>query len=151
METNNETIDDIIREMREDWAMTYFCEGTKKKNGEYSNIAAIGSQTVAERIEAAHKREMAHNESLLQRAGATIVELMNTMSAKHEEIKKLRGLVVLVTSALERATVMRCIMADSGIPCKDLLDDDSCGAENCKSMCGRWRELIDKAKKEVAK
>ena len=92
---------------------------------------------------------MEHNESLLRKAGELSVGLMNKMNAQHEEIKKLRGMVVLLASALSRATVLRCVEADGGIPCKDLLDDDSCGAENCKSMCGRWRELIDKAKKEV--
>lgn len=105
----------------------------------------------AERFAAAHKREMMRNKSLLRKAGELCVGLMNKMSAQHEEIKKLRGLVVSLTSALLRATVLRCVEADSGIPCKDLLDDDSCGAENCKSMCGRWRELIARAKKEVTK
>lgn len=148
MASDNETVEQACESICELVIAIHDKEHNEKQ--EIKNVWHIVQQ-VKDRILAAHKREMMHNESLIQKAGATVVELMNEMNAQHEEIKKLRGLVVLLASALEIATVMRCVKADSGIPCKDLLVDDSCGAENCKSMCGGWRELIARAKKELTK
>lgn len=83
MKDKTETIDGIIREMREDWAMTYFSEGTKKKNGEYSNVAAIGSQTVAARIEKAHTREIREKYLENNRLREIVKELANKLQSSY--------------------------------------------------------------------
>lgn len=59
MASNNETIEDIVREMRDEWAMCYFSEGTKKKDGNYSDFCTIDTEEVANIIETAHMRDVA--------------------------------------------------------------------------------------------
>ena len=60
MGSENETVADIANEMRSEWAKVYFSEGSRRKDGEYcdNEFAAIEPETVADRIEAAHQREV---------------------------------------------------------------------------------------------
>lgn len=61
MASENDTVADIVREMRSEWAQVYFSEGSRRKDGEYcdNEFAAIEPETVADRIEEAYKREVA--------------------------------------------------------------------------------------------
>lgn len=59
MASENETVADIAREMRDEWALCYFSEGTKKKDGGYSDFCTIDTAEVANSIEAANRREVA--------------------------------------------------------------------------------------------
>ena len=54
---NQETISDIVREMRDVWAVNYWCEGCKTMNGDYPDVVAITTSELADRIEAAANRE----------------------------------------------------------------------------------------------
>lgn len=56
----NETIADIVAEIRGSWAQVYFCEGSRRKDGEYcdNEFVAIEPESIADRIEAAWKREL---------------------------------------------------------------------------------------------
>lgn len=58
MTSENETVEDIVRKMRDEWALCYFSEGTKRKDGGYSDFCAIDTAEVANNIEAAHRREV---------------------------------------------------------------------------------------------
>lgn len=76
METNNETVEDVCDELRAH-------DLVPPPRGAWVMYA--------DRILAAHKREMMHNESLLRKAGETVVGLMNKASAQSAEIAKLRA------------------------------------------------------------
>lgn len=60
MANENEKVGEIVKEIRDSWAQVYFSESSRRKDGEYcdNEFAAIESETVADRIEAAHKREV---------------------------------------------------------------------------------------------
>ena len=70
MASENETVAEIVSEMRGEWAQVYFSEGSRRKDGEYcdNEFAAIESGTVADRIEAAHGREVAELRECLKEA-----------------------------------------------------------------------------------
>ena len=80
MASNNETVADIANEMRSEWAQVYFSEGSRRKDGEYcaNEFVAIEPETVADRIEAAHRREVAE-----LRKG--ISELLDALQAIYDE------------------------------------------------------------------
>ena len=50
---NQETIADILREMRNVWAVNYWSEGCKTMNGDYPDVVSITTAEIADRIEAA--------------------------------------------------------------------------------------------------
>lgn len=56
-----ETFAEIVKEMRDEWAQVYFSEGSRRKNGEYcdNEFVAIEPSIVADRLEAAHNRDVA--------------------------------------------------------------------------------------------
>lgn len=54
---NQETIADILREMRNVWAVNYWSEGCKTMNGDYPDVVSITTAELADRIEAAAKRQ----------------------------------------------------------------------------------------------
>lgn len=62
----HETVADIVAEIRGSWAQVYFCEGSRRKDGEYcdNEFVAIESEAVADRIEAALERERARAKSI---------------------------------------------------------------------------------------
>lgn len=95
----------------------------------------------ADRILAAHKREMAHNESLLRKAGETVVGLMNKMSAQNEEIKKLRKLVTELADALEE----RLCDFDCEIHGECLADmkREECESFNMRPLVAKAREVAN--------
>ena len=70
MASENETVADIANEMRIEWAQVYFSEGSRRKDGEYcdNEFVAIEPETVADRIEAAHQREVAELRECLKDA-----------------------------------------------------------------------------------
>lgn len=82
MANDNKTVAEIVREARRELEI---------HDDSHDWKLCLGK--LLPRIEAANKREMKHNESLLSKAGETVVGLMNKMNAQHEEIKKLRALV----------------------------------------------------------
>lgn len=57
--SDNETVEEIVNEMRDKWAQFYYSEGTRRKDGKYSEFPAIDTEEVASRIEAVHRREIA--------------------------------------------------------------------------------------------
>ena len=59
MANDNKTVKQIAKEMQKDWALLYFANGTRKANGDYSDISCIETKKFAKRILAAHKREVA--------------------------------------------------------------------------------------------
>ena len=61
MTSENETVEEIVKEMRGEWAQVYFSEGSRRNDGEYcdNEFAAIEPGTVADRIESAWRREKA--------------------------------------------------------------------------------------------
>ena len=61
MASKNETIAEIGKEMRDEWAQVYFSEDSRRKDGEYCDdgFVAIEPEAVADRIEAANSREFA--------------------------------------------------------------------------------------------
>ena len=74
MASENETVADIANEMRSEWAQVYFSEGSRRKDGEYcdNEFAAIEPETVADRIEAAHQRDVAKLEHWIKSAARWI-------------------------------------------------------------------------------
>ena len=74
MASENETVEDIVKEMRSEWAQVYFSEGSRRKDGEYcdNEFAAIEPETVADRIEAAHQRDVAKLEHWIKSAARWI-------------------------------------------------------------------------------
>lgn len=68
MASKTETHADIINEMRNKWAQCYFSEDYRRKDGEYSDYPAIEPYKVANRLEAAHKREVAELREALREA-----------------------------------------------------------------------------------
>lgn len=56
-----ETFAEIVKEMRVEWAQVYFSEGSRRKDGEYcdNEFVAIEPSNVADRLEAAHNRDVA--------------------------------------------------------------------------------------------
>ena len=93
MANDNETVKQIAQEMQNDWAKFCFYEGTKKKNGEYSDVAVIEPEKVADRILSAHEREMAAKNRQLEAASADA-------EAANAEIARLRSLVGELADAL---------------------------------------------------
>lgn len=57
-EISQETIADIVAEMRNEWAKVYFSGGTRRRDGAYcdNKFVVIEPSEVADRIEAAAKR-----------------------------------------------------------------------------------------------
>lgn len=82
---------------------------------------------------------MEHNESLLNKAGETVVGLMNKMSAQDEEIKKLRTLVK------ELADALGCMLCDY-----DCVIHGECPASITKEECElfKLRVLVTRAREE---
>ena len=78
MASENETVADIANEMRSEWAQVYFSEGSRRKDGEYcdNEFVAIEPETVADRIEAAHQREVAELRECLREA---VTEVCNRL------------------------------------------------------------------------
>ena len=74
MASEYETVADIANEMRSEWAQVYFSEGSRRKDGEYcdNEFAAIEPETVADRIEAAHQRDVAKLEHWIKSAARWI-------------------------------------------------------------------------------
>lgn len=70
MASENETVAEIANEMRGEWAQVYFSESSRRKDGEYcdNEFAAVEPGTVADRIEAAHRREVAELRECLKEA-----------------------------------------------------------------------------------
>lgn len=95
MANENETVEQVCEEMRNDWAQLYFSEGTRKRDGGYSDVSVIETDKVSGRILAAHKRDIADfqrrydecvrrfNEADLER-----VMLRDEVAAKDAEIDR---------------------------------------------------------------
>ena len=86
-----ETVADIVREMREVWAVNYWCEGCKTMNGDYPDVVAITTAELADRIEAAHKRE---SESGAEKMRENLGEVMH----KKYTAQKIREMEAIVAS-----------------------------------------------------
>ena len=93
MASENETVADIANEMRIKWAQVYFSEGSRRKDGEYcdNEFAAIEPETVADRIEAAHKREVAElRECLVRRSSHLNLILQKALELRNSVPSELR-------------------------------------------------------------
>ena len=55
MANDNKTVKQIAKEMQKDLALLYFANGTRKANGDYSDVSCIETKKFAKRILAAHK------------------------------------------------------------------------------------------------
>lgn len=80
--TNDETVAQLCEEITTQWANCYFSEGQKRRDGEYSNMVVIERDKLAERILAAHKREMAEKDA----ENAKLRELVKELAAALEAI-----------------------------------------------------------------
>lgn len=96
-----ETINAIINEMRDE-VRTSRENNPDPRTRIFLSSSNMAIEEFADRIEAANKREMKHNGSLLRKAGELCAELMNKMNAQAAAIEKLRK---LVEGLLEAATV----------------------------------------------
>ena len=72
MASENETVAEIVRKMRDEWALCYFSEGTKRKDGGYSHFCTIDTEEFSNSIEAAHRREIAKLEHWIKSAARWI-------------------------------------------------------------------------------
>lgn len=123
MANDNETIEDIVRELRRE---------PLAENG-----AKPWVHYLADRIEAAHKREKMHDESLLQKAGATVVGLMNKVNAQNEEASNIRTLV----KELADAVSINICDGPSGSSCD--IYSDCCRTNNkFRALVARARHMI---------
>lgn len=85
---DNETVEQVCEEMRNNWAVLYYSEGTRTKNGGYSGVPVIETENLAERILAAHKREIAAKDD----ARLTVVANYEAViAAKDAEIAQLNA------------------------------------------------------------
>lgn len=70
--SKQETIEDILREMREEWAVLYFSNGSQRRDGEYTTFPVLETEKFARRIKAAWNRERVAIEADALNAGALI-------------------------------------------------------------------------------
>lgn len=75
MANENETVEQVCEEIRNDWACLYYSEGTRRKNGERSDVPVIETEKLAERILAAHKREIAAKDAEIAKRNTLIGQL----------------------------------------------------------------------------
>lgn len=76
----DESIEDIVHELRNEWATLYFSEGSRTRNGEYPNTVCVETDVLADRIEAALQREKAKIE-------ADVIEQVLLNDAARDAIK----------------------------------------------------------------
>lgn len=111
----SEKIEDIIREMRAE-VRTSRENNPDPRTRIFLSTSNMAIEDFADRLEAADT--MAHNESLLRKAGELCAGLMNKASAQDAEIAKLRALV----KGLLEASSVSC--ADCNYDCGP--DRDNC-------------------------
>lgn len=142
MASENETVADIANEMRSEWAQVYFSEGSRRKDGEYcdNEFAAIEPETVADRIEAAHQREV--GELCGERNG-----ILNANASLADDNDRLRREVAeLEREVAELRECLKETMADAvaeyknnscfrNVKCGEI---ERCGT--CKVM--KWRKAL---------
>ena len=136
MASNNETVADIANEMRSEWAQVYFSEGSRRKDGEYcdNEFVAIEPETVADRIEAAHQREVGElcgERNGILNANASLADDNDRL---RREVAELEREVAELRECLKEAIREKCPF--TRMSCKH--------GEPCDYECGtvKWRNAL---------
>ncbi|MCQ2300809.1 MAG: hypothetical protein MJZ81_11890 [Bacteroidales bacterium] len=61
-----ETIEDIVRDIQDKWAVNYFCEGCRTMNGDYPKVVVIDTAELADRINVSHRLEIEKLRALVE-------------------------------------------------------------------------------------
>lgn len=86
MAEEKETVEHVCEEMLNDWALYYYSEGTRKKNGEYSDVCVIETEKVANRILAANKHEIASLYSLIKELAGVAERFVSCKATECETV-----------------------------------------------------------------
>ena len=133
-----ETVADIVREMRNLWHLD-----EKSTDKIPRSLQALGLRTYADRILAAHNREMnalaRRKEEEASKVFIKNAELVNAIAVKCAVIASLRLLVKELTDALDG-------LRDA--PCDSCMLNRCLGIEKCKETKGNI-ELVAKAREVV--